>query len=163
GTSVSPFIFNNMGAGNGIDAIAFHGTVTDNLVWQTARKTADPTQLLGYVVDSTLNMLPGHTLTVKAGDVVKVGNGGTLNLQGVTLRADGTESGAQKIFTSLSDNSAGVVACPSAVLLGCVSAAPGDWAGISLSGSLANGTLVNASVRYAATGINITNGATSTN
>jgi len=163
GTSVSPFIFNNMGAGNGIDAIAFHGTVTDSLVWRTARKTSDPTQLLGYVLDNTLNMLPGHVLTVSAGDVVKVGNGGTLNLQGVTLRGDGTESSAQKIFTSLSDNSAGVVACPSTLLPGCVSAAPGDWAGISLSGSLANGTLVNASVRYAATGINITNGATSTN
>jgi len=159
----TPFIFNNMGAGNGIDAIAFHGTITDNLVWQTARKSAGPAQRLGYVLDNTLNMLPGQTLTVGAGDIVKVGNGGMLNLQGVTLRADGTESGAQKIFTSLSDNTAGVVACPSTLLPGCVSAAPGDWAGISLSGILANGTLVNASMRYAATGINITNGATSTN
>ena len=163
GTSLSPFIFGNKGAGNGIDAIAFHGTVTDNLAWQTARKTADPTQLLGYVLDNTLNMQPGQMLTVAAGDIVKVGNGGMLNLQGVTLRADGTESSGQKIFTSLTDNSAGVVACPSVLLPGCQSAAPGDWAGISLSGSLANGTLVNASVRYAVTGISITNGAASTN
>src|SRR4029077_3781691 len=58
--------------------------------------------------------------------------------------------------------SAGVVACPSVLLPGCQPAAPGDWAGISLSGGLANGTVVNASVRYAATGINITNGAAST-
>ncbi|TMB71991.1 MAG: right-handed parallel beta-helix repeat-containing protein, partial [Chloroflexi bacterium] len=86
GTSLSPFIFGNKGAGNGIDAIAFHGTVTDNLAWQTARKTADPTQLLGYVLDNTLNMQPGQMLTVAAGDIVKVGNGGMLNLQGVTLR-----------------------------------------------------------------------------
>jgi parallel beta-helix repeat protein len=163
GTSLSPFIFGNKGAGNGIDAIAFHGTVTDNLAWQTARKTADPTQLLGYVLDNTLNMQPGQMLTVAAGDIVKVGNGGMLNLQGVTLRADGTESSGQKIFTSLTDNSAGVVACPSVLLPGCQSAAPGDWAGISLSGNTANGSVVHASVRYATTAISIINGATSTN
>ncbi|MEA2634684.1 MAG: hypothetical protein QOH92_1451, partial [Chloroflexota bacterium] len=163
GTIVTPYVFGNKGAGNGIDAIAFHGTVTDSLTWQTARKTADPSQLLGYLLDNTLTMQPGQTLTVGAGDIVKVGNGGMLNLQGVTLRADGTESSAQKIFTSLTDNGAGVVACPSVLLPGCQPAAPGDWAGISLSDSLANGTVVNASVRYAVTGISITNGATSTN
>jgi len=162
GTSLSPFIFGNTGAGNGIDAIAFHGTVTDNLAWQTARKTADPTQLLGYVLDNTLNMQPGNTLTVNAGDIVKVGNGGALNLQGAALRADNTASSAQKIFTSLTDNSAGVVACPSVLLSGCGPAAPGDWAGISLSGSTARGTVVNASVSYAGTGISITNGAATT-
>jgi parallel beta-helix repeat protein len=155
-------IVGNKGAANGIDAIAFHGTVTDSVAWQTARKTADPTQLLGYVLDNTLNMQPGQTLTVAAGDIVKVGNGGMLNLQGVTLRADGTESSAQKIFTSLTDNSAGVVACPSVLLPGCLTAAAGDWGGINLSGSAANGIVVNASVRYAATGISITNGAPST-
>jgi parallel beta-helix repeat protein len=155
-------VFGNKGAGNGLDAMAFHGTITDGLQWQTARKTADPTQLLGYVLDNTLNMQSGQTLTVNAGDIVKVGNGGTLNLAGVALRADDTTSSAQKIFTSLTDNSAGVVACPSVLLPGCVPAAAGDWAGISLSGSAANGTVVNASVRYAATGVSITNGASST-
>jgi len=155
-------ISGNKGAANGIDAIAFHGTVTDDLAWQTARRTADPTQLLGYVLDNTLNMQPGKTLTVGAGDIVKVGNGGMLNLQGATLRADGTASSAQKIFTSLTDNSAGVVACPSVLLSGCGPAAPGDWAGINLSASGANGTVVNAAVRYAASGISIANGATST-
>jgi len=164
GTGPLANIAGNKGAANGIDAIALHGTVTDNLAWQTARKTADPTQLLGYVLDNTLNMQPGNTLTVSAGDIVKVGNGGMLNLQGASLRADGTASSAQKIFTSLTDNSAGVVACPSVLLSGCGPAAPapGDWAGISLSGSTAQGTVVNASVRYAGTGISITNGATST-
>ena len=155
-------IHGNKGAGNGIDAIAFHGTVTDNLTWQTARKTADPTQPLGYVLDNTVNMQPGNTLTVNAGDIVKVGNGGALNLQGAALRADSTASSVQKIFTSLTDNSAGVVACPSVLLSGCGPAAPGDWAGISLSGTTAKGTVVNASVRYAGTGISITNGATTT-
>jgi parallel beta-helix repeat protein len=155
-------IHGNKGAGNGIDAIALHGTVTDDLNWQTARKTADPTQLLGYVLDNTLTMQPGNTLTVNAGDIVKVGNGGVLNLQGAALRADGIASNAQKIFTSLTDNSAGVVACPSVLLPGCGPAAPGDWAGISLSGSTARGTVVNASVRFAGTGIGIASGATST-
>jgi Concanavalin A-like lectin/glucanases superfamily/IPT/TIG domain len=158
-------IHGNKGAGNGIDAIAFHGTVTDNLTWQTARKTTDPTQPLGYVLDNTLNMQAGNTLTVNAGDIVKVGNGGALNLQGAALRADDTGSSVQKILTSLTDNSAGVVACPSVLQSGCGPAAvpaPGDWAGITLSGTTAKGTVVNASVRYAGTGISITNGATST-
>ena len=165
GTGPLANIAGNKGAANGIDAIAFHGTVTDDLTWQTARKTADPTQLLGYVLDNTLNMQAGHTLAVNAGDIVKVGNGGTLNLPGASLRADGTTSTAQKIFTSLTDNSAGVVACPSVLQSGCGPAAvpaPGDWAGILLSGSTPRGTVVNASVRYAGTGISIANGATTT-
>ncbi|HEV2013171.1 MAG TPA: fibronectin type III domain-containing protein, partial [Candidatus Dormibacteraeota bacterium] len=155
-------ISGNKGAGNGLDALAFHGTVTDNLIWRTARQTGDPTKPLGYVLDNTLNMQPGHTLTVNAGDIVKVGNGGTLNLQGVNLKADDTGSSSQKIFTSLADNSAGVAACPSALLPGCGTAAAGDWGGINLWDAGANGTLVNSAVRYAATGISITSGATST-
>ena len=156
----------NRGALNGIDAIAFHGTVTDDLTWQTARKTGDPTKLLGYLLDETLTMRPGKTLTVNAGDIVKVGkavgNGGLLDLQGVNLWADNTVSSSQKVFTSLSDNSAGVVACPSALLPGCTGASIGDWGGISLSGSGANAALVNAVVRYASTGISINSEASST-
>jgi len=158
-------ISGNKGAGNGLDALAFHGMVTDDLTWQTARKTSDPTKLLGYLLDDTLTMQPGHTLTVNAGDIVKVGKGiggGLLDLQGVSLRADDTGSSSQKIFTSLSDNSAGVAACPSALLPGCIGAAVGDWGGILLAGPGANGTIVNGAVRYAVTGIDITNGQNST-
>jgi len=158
-------ISGNKGAGNGLDALAFHGTVTDDLTWQTARKTSDPTTLLGYLLDGTLTMQPGHTLTVNAGDIVKVGKGsggGLLDLQGVTLSADNTGSSSQKVFTSLTDNSAGVAACPSALLPGCSSAAAGDWGGIKLSGSGANGALVNAALRYASTGITISSAASST-
>jgi len=155
-------IHGNTGAGNGIDAIAFHGTVTDSLTWQTARKTSDPTQPLGYVLDNTLNMQAGNTLTVKAGDIVKVGNDGLLNLQGASLAADDTASSGQKTFTSLADNTIGVMACPSVLLQGCRGAASGDWGGISLSGAGANGALVNAAVRYASTGIAISSGAVST-
>jgi len=152
----------NRGAGNGLDALAFHGTVTDDLIWQTARKTGDPSKLLGYLLDNTLTMQPGHTLTVQAGDIVKVGSGGTLDLQGVTLKADDTVSSSQRVFTSLSDNSAGASACPSALLPACSGAAAGDWGGISLSGTGANGALLNASIRYASTGVNITSEAIST-
>jgi hypothetical protein len=156
-------ITGNRGALNGVDAIAFHGTVTDDLVWQTARRSSDPTRLLGYILDNTLTMQSPHTLTVNAGDVVKVGNGGLLNLQGVNLKADDTTVSSQKVFTSLTDDTLGVLACHSAVVSGCTGVAhPGDWGGIVLSGSGANGTLANAAVRYATTGIQITSGASST-
>ncbi|HVS06724.1 MAG TPA: NosD domain-containing protein, partial [Candidatus Dormibacteraeota bacterium] len=156
-------ISGNRGALNGVDAIAFHGTVTDDLTWQTAHASSDPTSLLGYILDNTLTMQSPHTLTVNAGDVVKVGNGGLLNLQGVNLKADDTGISSQKVFTSLTDDSVGVLACHSAVVSGCTGVAhPGDWAGIVLSGSGANGSLVNAAVRYATTGIQITSAASST-
>ena len=156
-------ISGNRGALNGVDAIAFHGTVTDDLTWQTARRSSDPTSLLGYILDNTLTMQSPHTLTVNAGDVVKVGNGGRLNLQGVNLKADDTGISSQKVFTSLTDDSVGVLACHSAVISGCTGVAhPGDWAGIVLSGSGANGAVANAAVRYATTGIQITSGASST-
>ena len=166
-TGVFANISGNRGALNGVDALAFHGTVTDDLGWQTARKSGDPTHLLGYILDGTLTMQPGHTLTVNAGDIVKVGNGGLLNLQGVNLKADDTGVGSQKVFTSLTDDSVGVATCRSAVVIGCTGLVqplpqPGDWGGIILARSGANGTLVNAVVRYASTGILINSGASST-
>jgi hypothetical protein len=156
-------VYGNKGALNGVDAIALHGTINDDLTWQTARKSSDPTRLLGYVLDNTLTMQPGHTLTVNGGDIVKVGNGGLLNLQGVNLKADDTGISSQKVFTSLTDDTVGVLACHSAVVTACTAVAhAGDWGGIVLGGSGANATLVNAAVRYASTGILITSGASST-
>src|SRR3989475_2831261 len=157
----------NNGAFNGVDAIAFHGTVTDDLAWITARKTGDPTSPLGYILDNTLTMQSPHTLTVKAGDVVKVGNGGLLKLQGANLHADDTGTSSQKVFTSLTDDSVGVATCRSVVVIACTGVVqpppqPGDWGGIILTGGTANGALVNAAVRYASTGILITSGASST-
>src|SRR3989442_9111489 len=157
----------NNGAFNGVDAIAFHGTVTDDLAWMTARKTGDPTSPLGYILDNTLTMQSPHTLTVRAGDVVKVGNGGLLKLQGVNLHADDTSGSSQKVFTSLTDDSVGVATCRSAVVIGCAGVVQppplaGDWGGIILTGATANGALANAAVRYASTGILINSGATPT-
>src|SRR5437868_4081931 len=104
-----------------------------------------------------------QTLTVRAGDIVKVGNGGVLKLHGVNLRADDTGSSGQKVFTSLTDDSVGVATCHSVLLNTCpTTAQPGDWGGMTLTGGSANGALVNAGVRYASTGILITSGASST-
>jgi hypothetical protein len=177
----------NTGSLNGLDAIAFHGTVTDDLVWRTARKTDDPTRLLGYLLDNTLTMAPPppglppgpppppepppapsgtpttQTLTVNAGDIVKVGNGGVLKLKNVKFQADDTTTSSQKVFTSLTDDSVGVAACHSVILSGCPTVPQaGDWGGIILTDGTANGTMVYGAVRYASTGILITSGASST-
>ena len=150
-------IAGNKGAGNGADALAFHGNVDGNLLWLGARKTADPSKLLGYILDGDLNM--SGTLTVNAGDVVKISNG-TINLNGGSLRAGDTGNSSQKVFTSLADGTAGV-ACPLALVPGCPNPAPGDWGGIDLANG-AHATVVNAAVRYATTGIFISSRATST-
>jgi hypothetical protein len=180
----------NKGAANGVNAIAFHGTVTDDLDWKTAVQTSDPTTPLGYVLDSTLTMTPPppdlpiptvppqpppppppappgtvttQTLTVRAGDVVKVGNSGVLKLQNVKFLADDTGTSSQKVFTSLTDDTAGVPTCHSVLVSACPAVVkPGDWGGIILTDGTAKGALVNASVRYASTGILITSGASST-
>jgi hypothetical protein len=164
------WIRDNTGKGNGLDALVFHGSVARNLTWLTAYKN-QPAQRLGYLLDGDLDM-NGHMLTVNAGDVVKVGNGGTINMNGGRLQADGTSTSSQKIFTTLADNSAGVAACPSVFLSPGCSAANSYWKGLSLPAKppvspsttplLSDGTLVNAAIRYAKTGISISSGATST-
>ena len=161
--SGGPSIQNNTGSGNGLDATAFHGSVAQPLTWITAYKN-QPGQVLGYLLDGDLDM-NGNALTVRAGDIVKVGNGGTINLDGGQLQADDTSTSSQKIFTSLSDNAAGVAACPSVFLAAGCGTTTGYWGGILLPTSGAkhsNGALVNALIRYANTGIDITSGATST-
>ncbi|HET9847100.1 MAG TPA: right-handed parallel beta-helix repeat-containing protein, partial [Candidatus Dormibacteraeota bacterium] len=154
----------NTGKGNGLDALAFHGSVARNVTWLTANQN-QLGQRLGYLLDGDLD-LNGYMLAVNAGDIVKVGNGGTINLDGGRLQADDTSSSSQKIFTTLADNSAGVAACPSVFLAAGCSAATSYWGGITLPVGVASlqsdGTLVNAAVRYARTGINISSGATAT-
>ena len=160
----------NKGAGNGLDALAFHGTVTDDLTWQTARKTGDSTKRLGYLLDGDLNMSAGHTLEIKAGDIVKVGKGGAIKLNGGSLKADDTSSSSQKIFTSLGDDTAGVPGCGSALLPSCTGPTSTDWGGIQVTNGnaspstnpAANAALVDSALRYAVTGIVITSKAGST-
>ena len=112
----------------------------------------------------------GHTLEVKAGDIVKVGNGGAIRLNGGKLKADDTGSSSQKVFTSLGDDSVGVHACGSALLPGCVGPTGVDWGGIQVTNGnanpslnpAANGALLNTTIRYALTGILIDSMAGST-
>ena len=113
--------------------------------------------MLGYILDGNLNMT--GTMTVNAGDIVKIRNG-TINLKGGRLRADDLNNSGQKVFTSLGDTTAGV-GCPAALVPGCPAPAAGDWGGINLTNGT-DATLVNAAVRYASTGILINSGAMST-
>src|SRR5256886_1042176 len=102
-------------------------------------------------------------LRFRLGAVVKLGRGGPLRVRGLTLQADGTGSSGQKVSTSLTDDSIGVATCHSVLVTACpATVQPGAWGGITLTGGSANGALVNAAVRYAATGILITSGASST-
>lgn len=159
GAITTPSIRGNTGSGNGIDAVAFYGSAARDMTWVTAYKNR-PAQPLGYLLIGDLDM-NGHQLTVKAGAVVKVGNGGAIKLDGGQLLADDTSnSSSQKIFTSLSDSSAGVNACPSIFLTAGCGVGSGYWGGIVLHGAGASGSLANAVIRYATTGINIDSGAT---
>src|SRR5207253_1331326 len=138
-------ITGNKGAANGVDALAFDGNVDGALQWLTARKTADPSRLLGYILDGNLNMT--GTLTVGAADVVKISNG-AINLSGGHLRADDVSNSGQKVFTSLADPSAGV-GCPSALLPGCSGAVAGDWGGLNLAaGTMASARITRACRRH---------------
>ncbi|MEO6796406.1 MAG: fibronectin type III domain-containing protein, partial [Candidatus Dormibacter sp.] len=138
-------ISGNKGAGNGLNALVFHGTVSDSLTWLTARNSGS-VQPLGFLLDGDLNL--ANTLEITAGGIVKTD--GALNIG--HLKADDAANASQKIITSLADDSAGVPACQSVLLPGCTGAAKGQWPGINLG---SDGAIVNAAIRYAATGINI--------
>ena len=157
----------NTGARNGLNALVFHGTVTTALTWVTARNAAGP---LGYLVDGDLNITnepPAglSDLTVSSGDIVKVK--GSLTLAGGAVRADSVTTASTKVFTSLTDDSAGIPACHSILMACSGSAAVGDWSGIVLSPvsqtvSGSGSDFVNAAIRYAGTGIADTSRATGT-
>jgi hypothetical protein len=149
----------NLGYRNGLDAIAFHGSLATDLLWRTTFRNQLSSDRLGYLLDGGLD-LAGHQLTVNAGDVVKVGNQGSIALDGGSLRGDDSSTSESKIFTSLGDTSAGVSACPPALMAGCGAPRTGDWGGIVVSGTSgtgsARGDLINAVIRYATTGLSIT-------
>jgi parallel beta-helix repeat protein len=153
----------NTGGLNPVNALAMHGNVKGGLAWITARTTADPSKPLGFILDGNLN-LTDSALTLTAGDIVKISNGG-ITLAGGRLDASDTSNSSQKIFTSLQDTTIGVP-CPTSLSSVSCSAprGPGQWNGINLTSSAthADGTLINAAIRYATTGISIDSTATST-
>lgn len=153
----------NSGGLNPVNALAMHGNIKGGLGWITARMTADPTNPLGFILDGDLN-LTDSTLTLKAGDIVKISNG-RLTLAGGRLDASDTSSSSQKVFTSLQDTTIGVPCPASLSSVNCSGAgAPGQWNGIDLTANVtkADGTLVNTAIRNATTGIFIDSQATST-
>ena len=163
-------IFGNTGAHNGVNALAFHGEATGALTtWQSARPSSNVNTppALGYVLDDSL--LVDGQLKLAAGDIVKVGKGfikltAAATPNDATLSADSTGSSSQKIFTSLADNAAGVIACPSSLLPTCSPGSEpvaGAWSGLILTGD-ASGAFVNTSIRNASTGITIDSKAVST-
>jgi pimeloyl-ACP methyl ester carboxylesterase len=110
------------------------GTLTSDTTWIAANSP--------YIVDSTVTVSPGSTLTIEPGVVIKLSGANSLVVAG-TLDARGT-SDEPIYFTSLKDdvggdaNNDGTSSTPAA----------SDWYGIEFrSGSV--GTLEHAVVRYA--------------
>src|SRR5713101_4780874 len=159
-------VTNNFGHEDGLDAIVLNGTivyapgVSQQVTWKNATNDPKNDHLLGYLLSGDLNINSG-TLVVPAGSVVK--SKGTINLTGAAL--DASASGA-KVFTSLRDN-VNIASCPSVFVQSCPAPLPaGEWGGISLVGSRTDatmraattGTINNASILYATTGVHIVNG-----
>ncbi|MFN8167715.1 MAG: fibronectin type III domain-containing protein [Candidatus Nanopelagicales bacterium] len=97
------------------------GTLTADTTWA-------PDCALAYVVDSSLTIPTGITLTITPGSVVKANANADITVQG-SLTASGSV-GAPVVFTSTKDDSVGGDATGD----GSASApAPGDWGGIRLS------------------------------
>jgi hypothetical protein len=165
----------NVGGGNGLDAIAFDGTVSGNLNWITPSNRTG-THPLGYLLDGGLT-LPGGTLNVNAGDVVK-SLGGPITINGGAVIVSGSATplnsptSRSAIFTSLKDNpanpssqvdasDAAAVSCPS-VLVSICTPGPGDWGGLVITrntaGSKGSGAISYGLINYANTGISLDSG-----
>jgi uncharacterized protein (TIGR02145 family) len=114
---------NNSGSGNHIDAFAMNGTIDTNLV------LSESVCGFPYLLSGTTTITDDHTVTIPAGEVIKLDNG-TLQVDG-TLNIMGTKADSV-IFTSIKDdtyggdlNNDGNASMP----------APGDWDYIYLNGS----------------------------
>jgi PKD repeat protein len=116
----------NSGSGNGYDAFALTGTVTEDLTLSS--------QVSGFpfVVNGLLTVSPGSILTFTAGEIVKMSLG-IIKVNG-SLYCDG-HAKEPIIFTSFKDdetggdlNNDGIVSAP----------APGNWYGVYVNGNAAN-------------------------
>ena len=155
----------NHGSGNGLDAIAFAGTVTANLSWLTPTNSAVD-HPLGYLAIGTVTLSSGTTMTVPQGSVVKF-SGGNLNVNGASINATDTSGGnAAKIFTTFRDP-AGIATCPSVFVSTTCGVISNDWGGISiiqdsLSSLRGSAAFSNTTIRYSySDAISISSGATS--
>lgn len=127
--------------GSSLPPIDVSGTLTANTTWS-------PNDASAYIIDDSLDVPSGITLTIEPGTVVK-GNG-SISVEG-TLDAVGTTT-SPITFTSVNDNSVGGTT-------GSGSPADGDWAGISVDGGSID--LERSRVDYAITGVGVTNASSS--
>lgn len=138
-------ISDNVGSGNGLDAVAFHGATATSLTWKTILNstTSGP---LGYLVDGALTV--NGSMTLNSGDYVP--SSGAITVTGGPLRANGA------IVTSLKDSTVNIPTCGSyfdpRASSACPRPVPGDWSGFALDARYPN-ALLGSEVRYAATAI----------
>ncbi len=140
-------IGDNVGGGNGLDAIFLFGRVRTSTTWlePTNAKAVHP---LGYLA-GWMSFQDNAVLTVPAGAVVKGGPGPNATLAGIIgseASIDASAGGA--VFTSYSDNSVGLAVCPSILVSDC-SPKPGDFAALTAGGNGDSLTLNGAKVRFA--------------
>ena len=96
------------------------GTISSSMTWRPSNSSV-------YILDGTVTILPGVTLTLAPGTVVKVSSQAGLQVQG-SLVAAGTAA-SPVVLTSWRDDSAGGDTNGDGSASG---PAPGDWAGISV-------------------------------
>ena len=121
---ISPAGSNNTGSGNALDGIALTGTVANDQTWGFGSDS------LPIVIQDSVTVSAGVTLTIPAGTVVKTAASERLQVHG-TLDAAGTADD-WVVFTSLKDDVYGGDTNGDA---DATLPSPGDWDGIHLYGS----------------------------
>jgi len=116
----------NSGSGNGYDAFALKGTVTDDLTLSSAA-TGFP-----FVINGLLTVNDGKSLTLPAGEIIKL-SAGNIKVLG-WLYSEGTEEDPI-VFTSFKDDSYGGDLNNDGIL---TTPAPGDWYTVTAQGNSAN-------------------------
>ena len=142
-TNAAPTLFNNTASGNALNAVVIQsGFMSISFAW--------PNGGLPYLLDGSVTLSAGYTLTVPAGATVKFMPGASLTINGTLVAGD--LSGSPAAFTSLRDdeyggdtNNNGATSSP----------APGDWGRIYLTASSAASRLHNCVIRYGGTGTNV--------
>ncbi|MCF8403891.1 MAG: hypothetical protein K9H58_08100 [Bacteroidales bacterium] len=137
----------NTGSGNTINAFGISGLIEQNLT------LSESVCGFPYVLNGTLTLREGYTLTIPAGEVVKAYGSAALIYAYGTINALGTTADPI-VFTSLYDDTYG------GDLNGdgnATSPAPGDWGGLTLYGVNDNegiGWFDHCKVRFAGTSSN---------
>ncbi|MFW5465166.1 cutinase family protein, partial [Knoellia sp. CPCC 206391] len=124
------------------------GTISTNTTWSPACAGV-------YLIDGSVTVAAGASLTVSPTSVVKVSSGGRLSVSG-TLIANGTAT-STAAFTSIKDDTVG--GDTTAVSSPTRAPAAGDWNGIDASTTAAVVSLSRVRVRYASTAVDVTYGA----